>query len=328
MDKRNKKITLENVIDFVTNGDESDLSELSEDEETNNFDEIDNPPDMESLAEESGFTDDDSGSTDDEEDNVPLSSIAVPKKHVYRWRKSDVPESNRQFAEHFSPPPDQMKTPFEYFSMFFPESLLITIVENTNLYSVQKSGKNINTTVDEIKTFIGMRMLMGIIKLPSYRNYWSSALRYPSIADVMSRNRFEVLTRYLHFVDNDSDHDNNDKLFKIRPMLVGVRNECVKIEPEEHHSIDEQIIPSKTKYTKIRQYNPNKPCKWGFKNLVRAGASGFMYDFYLYSGRDLEEPTPYSNLQNSAQVVELRLYIYLVLKCKKPIIGEHPEKYF
>ena len=263
MDKRNKKITLENVIDFVTNGDESDLSELSEHEETNNFDEIDNPPDMESLAEESGSTDDD----DDDEDNVPLSSIAVPKKHVYRWRKSDVPERNRQFVEHFSPPPDQMKTPFEYFSMFFPESLLITIVENTNLYSVQKSGKNINTTVDEIKTFIGMRMLMGIIKLPSYRNYWSSALRYPSIADVMSRNRFEVLTRYLHFVDNDSDHDNNDKLFKIRPMLVGVRNECVKIEPEEHHSIDEQIIPSKTKYTKIRPVQSEETLQMGIQEF-------------------------------------------------------------
>lgn len=305
MDKRNKKFTLENIIDFVTNADDSELSDLSEDEETSiNFDEIDNSLlDVVSEDDKSGSTNDDN-SDDDDDDNVLLSSIAAPKKHVYRWRKNAVPVGNVDFIGQFSPPPEQLKTPFEYFSMFFPESMLRTIVENTNLYSVQKGGKNINTTLDEIKTFIGMRILMGIIKLPSYRSYWSGALRYPSIADAMSRNRFEVLSKYLHFVDNDSQHDNNDKLFKIKPILIAVRNECIKIEPEEHHSIDEQIIPSKTKFTKIRQYNPKKPCKWGFKNLVRAGASGFMYDFYLYSGRELDvEQAPYSNLQKSAQVV-------------------------
>ena len=31
-------------------------------------------------------------------------------------------------------------------------------------------------------------------------------------------------------------------------------------------------------------YNPKKPCKWGFKMFVRAGSSGMMYDFFLYSG--------------------------------------------
>ena len=34
----------------------------------------------------------------------------------------------------------------------------------------------------------------------------------------------------------------------------------------------------------IRQYNPKKPKKWGLKNVVRSGASGMMYDFFLYTG--------------------------------------------
>ena len=88
----------------------------------------------------------------------------------------------------FSPPPVRKKTPLEYFKMFFPESLLRMIVNNTNLYSVQKNTKSVKTSIEEIKTYIGMKILMGIIKLPSYRNYWSGALRYPAIADVMSRN--------------------------------------------------------------------------------------------------------------------------------------------
>ena len=65
-----------------------------------------------------------------------------------------------------------------------------------------------------------------------------------------------------------------------------VRKNCLKVEPEEVMSVDEQIIPSKTKRSGIRQYNPKKPIKWGFKMLVRAGASGTMYDFFLYSGKE------------------------------------------
>ena len=64
-------------------------------------------------------------------------------------------------------------------------------------------------------------------------------------------------------------------------MIEALRNQCVKAEREEYHSVDEQVIPSKIKRSKVRQYNPKKPRKWGFKNLLRAGASGFMYEFYI-----------------------------------------------
>ena len=91
------------------------------------------------------------------------------------------------------------------------------------------------------------------------------------------------------------------------------------MEPEEYHSVDEQIIPSKTKYSSIRQYNPKKPVKWGFKNLVRAGSSGFMYDFHIYEGKakDLEKGTPYEHLGKSAQVVA-RLVIHPPTKIAEP----------
>uniref|UniRef100_A0A2H1WLC7 SFRICE_026836 n=1 Tax=Spodoptera frugiperda TaxID=7108 RepID=A0A2H1WLC7_SPOFR len=47
------------------------------------------------------------------------------------------------------------------------------------------------------------------------------------------------------------------------------------------------VIPYKgIKAGSRRQYNPNKPSKWGFKNLVRAGVSGIIYDFLLYGGDD------------------------------------------
>ena len=111
----------------------------------------------------------------------------------------------------------------------------------------------------------------------------------------MPRNYYELLKHYIDFVDQETEYDANDKLFKIKPILEAARKECVKVEPEEFHSVDEQIIPSRTRYTKVRQYNPKKPRKWGFKNLVRAGACGFMYDFYLFGAKESFEVTHYSH---------------------------------
>ena len=103
------------------------------------------------------------------------------------------------------------------------------------------------------------------------------------------------MKHYIDFVDQDTEYDANEKLFKIKPILEAARKECVKVEPEEFHSVDGQIIPSRTRYTKVRQHNPKKPRKWGFENLVRAGACGFMYDYYLYGAKESNEVTPYSH---------------------------------
>ena len=55
------------------------------------------------------------------------------------------------------------------------------------------------------------------------------------------------------------------------------------MKPEIENSIDEQIIPTKTKYSGIRQYNTKKPVKWGFKNFVCSGSSGIMYMTSLFT---------------------------------------------
>ena len=105
--------------------------------------------------------------------------------------------------------------------------------------------------------------MMGIIQLPNYRAYWSKNIRISQIADKMSVNRFEKRREYLYFVDNNLGNTENDKLFKVKPIIDAVRAECVKIEPEEYLSIEEQIILCKTKRSKIRQCNPKKKTKNG-----------------------------------------------------------------
>ena len=199
-----------------------------------------------------------------------------------------------------------LKTPLEYFKFFWSDELIDLVVEQTNLYSTHKTGYSVNTNHDEIEQFLGMNIMMGIIQLLSYAMYWSQKMRYPPIADKMSLKRYEKLRRFLHFVDNSNfDQQTSGKLFKIQPILESVRQQCLKVPPEESHSVDEQIIPAKTRYSGIRKYNPKKPVKWGFKYHVRAGASGFMYGFYAYAGKEASMDTPEQckHLQKSSQVV-------------------------
>lgn len=196
-----------------------------------------------------------------------------------------------------SPLPD-IKNPLNYFIDFFSEDLFVTICQNSNMYSLQTTGRSINLTIEELRSFLAIKIIMGIVSMPSYLDYWCANTRFPLVADVMPLKRYQVIRRYLHFVDNNEA--NNDPYFKIRPIMETIRQNCLKTEEETRFSIDEMVIPYKgTKAGKKRQYNPRKPRKWGFKNLVRAGASGIIYDFFMYAGNDTFEESNFTAEEES-----------------------------
>ena len=106
-----------------------------------------------------------------------------------------------------------------------------------------------------------MQVMMALVKLPTFSDHLSIAISYPAIADNMPCNRFKVLQQILHFVDDSAFSEGSQKVFKVSPVIEAVGNQCLKVESKTCHAVDEQIIPSKTKYTGIRQYKPKKPCK-------------------------------------------------------------------
>lgn len=96
----------------------------------------------------------------------------------------------------------------------------------------------------------------------------------------MSLKPYELIRRYLHANDNKEKNENSSRLFKVEPVVNTLRTNCLSVEQEQYQSIDEQMVPAKTKRSAIRQYMPKKIHKWGFKNFVRAGAFGIIYDFF------------------------------------------------
>lgn len=169
----------------------------------------------------------------------------------------------------------------------FDKSIIDNLVDQTNLYSVQKTGTSINTRVSEMEQFLGIHMMSGIIQMPSYRMFWGGSTRYPLIADVMSRNRFDSMRTYIHINDNtntNANDPNHDKLFKVRPLIEKVRENFKKIEVEEKLCVDEMVIPFKGRSV-MKQYNKNKPQKWGLKVFGLASKSGMVHDFEIYVGK-------------------------------------------
>lgn len=141
-----------------------------------------------------------------------------------------------------------------------------------------------------------MKIIMGVVKLPALVDYWATDTRYDKVADIMPVKRFQSLSRMLHFQDNMTAEPNEDRLFKIRPVLNHMRTRCLAIESENQFSIDEMMVPYKGgKAGSLRQYLPSKPKKWGFKMFVRAGVSGFVYDFIVYTGKSTFDATHTSN---------------------------------
>ncbi|XP_063620656.1 piggyBac transposable element-derived protein 3-like [Cydia splendana] len=206
----------------------------------------------------------------------------------YTWRRAlfqhkaemEIINDNDEY-EDLDPKSSAMK----YFLKFFSDDIFIDIVTETNKFSVQKSGRSIDLTVDEFRDFLAIKIMMGIVVMPSYLDYWSKQLRYPPIADLMTLKRYQQIRRYLHFAD--SNFETSDRYYKVRPLVEKIKKNCLAQETEKEFSVDEMMIPYKGKKAgKRRQYMKDKPNKWGFKNFVRAGVSGMIYDFILYGGED------------------------------------------
>ena len=77
----------------------------------------------------------------------------------------------------------------QYFKKFWSINITENLATQTNIYSVQESGKCTDTNAQEIERFIGIQMLMSIISLPSYELYWLKDLHVDCVVNVMSLKR-------------------------------------------------------------------------------------------------------------------------------------------
>ena len=89
---------------------------------------------------------------------------------------------------------------------------------------------------------------MGLVKMPEIDYYWSESKLFGSefIQNTMSRDRFELLLNFFHFSNNQEAHADQNRLFKLRPLLNLLRTRFKSIYVSDSVLyIDETMVPRK-----------------------------------------------------------------------------------
>jgi len=137
---------------------------------------------------------------------------------------------------------------------------------------------------------------MGYDQHGSLKDYWSREEQYctPFYSNVMVRDRFFHILRFLHFEDNDnplSRDDPDDRLWKIRKIFDILSNKfCAMYNPTEHLAVDEVIMSYKGGVI-FRQYIPKKHKRLGIKIHKLCNSLGYTYDMSVYSGKQRQHGT-------------------------------------
>ena len=110
-------------------------------------------------------------------------------------------------------------------------------MKETNRYAAQVlegMNKTWETCENDIRACMGVRILMGINRLPEIRDYWSrdEKLHYSPIASCISRDCFEEVQRYLHFVINEQLPSRGEagyhRLQKVLPIIILMKERFIQ----------------------------------------------------------------------------------------------------
>lgn len=175
-----------------------------------------------------------------------------------------------------------------------------------------KLAKWVNTTISELYTFLVAVLLMGIVKKPTLRDYWSTdpMLMTPFFTTLFSQDRWLLLLRVLHFVPNTTAHI-MDPLYKIRPVLTSLTKAFGRVfTPHKDLCVDESLMLWKGRLS-FKQYIPSKRNRFGVKFFILCDvATGFVQDLIVYTGASTDI-TLVEGLGVSGSVVATLLQKYL-----------------
>ena len=146
-----------------------------------------------------------------------------------------------------------------YFLLLFTIEMITRLVLKTNLYAEQcQTARGVRdsawhaTTIEEMRAYIGVNILMVFHQLPEIDHYCSSddMLGVPGMMKIMAKHRFKKMTQYFHANDNSTAAARGDAgydpLHKVRPLLSSASSSFARrYRPGKDLSIDEAMIAFK-----------------------------------------------------------------------------------
>lgn len=213
--------------------------------------------------------------------------------------------------------------PLAYFEQFFTPSIVDRIVLETNRRAEQlrqKSGvkprSRLNcwssTSPAEIHVFLAVLMYQGIVWKPELAMYWSTnpLLETPYIRRIMSEQRFSLLMKCLHFVNNEdlpaAGTSAEKSLNKIKPLFDSVVDRFSAVyTPCANVAVDESLMLWKGRLA-MKQYIPIKRARFGLKSyLLCESGSGYIWKVMVHIGPAMDLEPSDDGLKSSQIVLTL-----------------------
>ncbi|KAK3724589.1 hypothetical protein QZH41_006354 [Actinostola sp. cb2023] len=141
----------------------------------------------------------------------------------------------------------------DIFSAFVGDDLLDLMVAETNHYARQRLStlprrleKFTEVTREEMRAYIGINIIMGMVRLPSIASYWSTDDFFTNTEPARAAPNF-------------------DRLYKVCPIINYIKGKLkLHYNPTKNISVDEGMIP----------------------NCNRDSSNGFVLDFNFYIGKE------------------------------------------
>ncbi len=127
---------------------------------------------------------------------------------------------------------------------------------------------------------------MGLVPKPEISLYWSKNILYIDafITKLMTRVRFELLIKFMHFNNNAGALQQEDKLYKLRPLVDMLNKQYHDVyKPGAELIIDESMVPFRGRVG-FRKYLPGKSHKYVLKSYKLCTPSAYTLQFEVHTG--------------------------------------------
>lgn len=289
-----KRPLTQNEMEYYANLSDSEFDEMfdEDDNDSSDYEPSDNSSDSEDMVVSECEVD------PEPEDNNDDSQTTTSNANDDLWTEIQQNPELFIFQENIGVKLDTANfTVHTLVDLFFSDEFLALLVEQTNLYAAQEMEKRKvikknnrlsqwkDVSAAEMKVFIGLLLQMGPCTFPSIEHYWSTNKLYNVNfwRSHMSRNRFQLILRYFHLIDNSIP--SADRLYKVRPILNHfnhvMRESYV---PDRNICIDESMMLWRGRLL-FRQYIKNKKHKYGIKLYELCESDGLVMKIKIYSGK-------------------------------------------
>ena len=173
------------------------------------------------------------------------------------------------------------------------KSMLKLVVECTESFNAKTKDSEFSITIQELLQFIAVLFCRGVFALNfSINGIWSKRYGIQIVKDLISRNKFRSIMRFLRFDDRNSRKTrvSTDKFALIRDVWDRFIENCqASYRPSAELTIDEQLLTSRSRCS-FTQYMPNKPDKFGIKFWMLSEVdSKYIYNCFPYLGKHEEK---------------------------------------